>query len=77
MKEQLTLIGIVLLLFFSSGINGQNVPTRRAPAAPRPIFKWVEVFSLLKSSSLYGGKSWFRDNCLQVFRKQWHSECIN
>jgi enterochelin esterase-like enzyme len=31
-----TLLGIALLLSFSSGINGQNVPTPPAPAAPRP-----------------------------------------
>ena len=36
MKKLLTLIGMVLLLFFSSGINGQNVPTPPAPAARRP-----------------------------------------
>lgn len=39
MKKLLTLIGIVLLLFFSYGINGQNVPTPPAPAAPRPNFQ--------------------------------------
>lgn len=39
MKKTLTLIGIVLLLSFSSGINGQNVPTPPAQAAPRPNFQ--------------------------------------
>jgi enterochelin esterase-like enzyme len=36
MRKLLKLIGIALLLSFSSGINGQNVPTPPAPAAPRP-----------------------------------------
>ncbi len=36
MKKLFTLIRIVLLLSFSSGINGQNAPTTPAPAAPRP-----------------------------------------
>ena len=36
MNKLLTLSGIVLLLSFSSGVNGQNVPTPPAPAAPRP-----------------------------------------
>ncbi len=36
MKKSLTFLGIVLSLSFSSGINGQNVPSTPAPAAPRP-----------------------------------------
>lgn len=35
MRKLLKLIGIVLLLFFSSGINGQNVQPQQVPIVPR------------------------------------------